>query len=83
MTTMTQDANHRYRELVGRNIVRGREAAEPPISQNRFAIALGIDRRHLSRWERGVVLPSPLHLERIAEALGQPLAYFVTDHDEE
>lgn len=81
MTTLTQDANHRHRQLVGRNIVRARGEAE--ISQNRLATLLGIDRRHVSRWETGVWLPNAAHLESIAEALGQPLAYFVTDHDEE
>ena len=78
---MTQDANHRYRQLVGRNIVRGRGEIE--MSQNRLAIALGIDRRQLSVWERGRKLPNAAHLGHIAEVLGQPLAYFVTDHDEE
>lgn len=64
--------------MVGRNIVLAREQQQ--ISQGELARRLGIDRRQLSEWERGVWEPSTRNLRRIAVALGRPLEWFLDSH---
>ena len=58
--------------LLGRNIANRRNALG--ITQAEFAEKLGMDTVTVSRFERGSHLPSLLRLERIADALGMPLA---------
>lgn len=67
--------------LIGRNIVVGRGLAG--ITQGQLARRMGIDRRQLSEWERGVCEPGLRSLRKVALALGQSLEFFVIDHDEE
>lgn len=58
--------------LLGRNIAARRNALG--LTQAEFAEKLGADTVTVSRFERGSHLPSLLRLERIADALGMPLA---------
>ena len=46
--------------------------------QKQLAAAVHVEPMTVSRWERGVNTPDLEMLERIAEALGQPLTFFVT-----
>jgi transcriptional regulator with XRE-family HTH domain len=66
-----------FREMVGRNIVRAREAIG--LTQAELAAAIAIDRRQVSRWERGRVEPSHASLQRVADLTGQPFGYFYTE----
>ena len=74
MPAATATAMNDFRETVGRNIVLARTERE--LSQNRLAQVLKIDRRQLSSWERGVVEPNHVNLQRVATALGKPFSYF-------
>ena len=47
-----------------------RRKADPRISQERLALAVGITRRHMIRIENGEHRPSPDLRDRIAEVLG-------------
>lgn len=58
--------------LLGRNIADRRRALG--LTQAEFAERLGADTVTISRFERGSHLPSLLRLEKIANALGLPLA---------
>ena len=70
----TEMSDQDFREMVGRNIVRAREAVG--LSQVELAAELGVDRRQVSRWERGRVEPSHTNLQRIADRTGQTFGYF-------
>ena len=67
--------------LVGRNIVLARRL-DGDISQPVLAKRLGIDRRQLSEWERGIWEPSPRNLRKIALATGRSMEFFYERHDE-
>lgn len=58
--------------LLGRNVMKRRKALG--LTQAEFAEKIGADIVTVSRFERGSNLPSLLRLERIANALGVPLA---------
>lgn len=47
-----------------------RRKADPRISQERLALAVGITRRHMIRIENGEHRPAPELRDRIAEVLG-------------
>lgn len=49
---------------------KARKQAEPRISQERLALAVGITRRHMIRIENGEHRPSPELRDRIADVLG-------------
>lgn len=70
-TTLTQ--------LVGHNIRLARESAG--LSQEVLAHKIGLDRRHISRWERGVVRPSDRNLGLLADALGVGVPWLHGEHD--
>lgn len=65
--------------LIGHNIVLAR--THLGISQGELARRLGIDRRQLSEWERGVWEPTTRNLRRIGVALGRPVEWFLDPHD--
>lgn len=69
-----------FKELVGRNIVFGRRLAG--VSQQQLAERLIMDRRDLSKWETGHRQPNEANLRRVADALGQPVAFFFTPHED-
>lgn len=58
--------------LLGRNVMERRKTLG--LTQAEFAERIGADIVTVSRFERGSNLPSLLRLERIANALGMPLA---------
>jgi transcriptional regulator with XRE-family HTH domain len=67
--------------LVGRNIANARE--QRGWSQIELATASGVtDAQRVSKWERGVYMPSTDALTGLAAALGKDLAWFFTDHAE-
>lgn len=49
---------------------KARKRANPRISQERLALAVGITRRHMIRIENGEHRPSPELRDRIADVLG-------------
>lgn len=65
--------------IVAANVRTARDAAD--LTQRELGQALDVDPMYVSRWERGVVMPSPQNLVRLATALGRDLAWFYTDHE--
>lgn len=65
--------------LVGGNIASAREALR--WSQVELARQIGVsDPQRVSKWERGIYMPSTDALTGLASALGKDLAWFFTDH---
>jgi transcriptional regulator with XRE-family HTH domain len=66
--------------LVGRNIATARE--DKGWSQVELANRSGVnDAQRVSKWERGIYMPSTDALTGLASALGKDLGWFFTDHD--
>lgn len=61
-------------KLLGARIRRARKLAE--LSHDQLGVAVGSGRQHLIRLEQGLHRPKDDLLGRIAEATGQPLAFF-------
>jgi len=59
----------------------------PPPPQERLGIQVGIDpasaSARMNRYEQGTRIPTPALVERIADELGLPAAYFYAVKDEE
>jgi transcriptional regulator with XRE-family HTH domain len=65
-------------EEIGRRIAQAREEAS--LSQRELAEKIGVaDAQSISRYERGVTEVRTRRLEKIAEATGKPLNYFVME----
>jgi len=64
----------KWMDFVGGRIKAARVEAE--ITQEQLAERTGIPQSHISRLEAAKHSPSRVTLERIAEALGRPLAFF-------
>jgi transcriptional regulator with XRE-family HTH domain len=63
-------------EEIGRRIAEARE--EAGLSQRELAEKIGVaDAQSVSRYERGITEVKTRRLERIAEATGKPLSFFV------
>lgn len=69
------------RERVGRQIRKARKGAG--LSHDRLACKVGTSRHHLIRIEKGMHLPRPDLLAKIAEATGKPESFFTSDDDDE
>jgi transcriptional regulator with XRE-family HTH domain len=68
--------------ILARNIRIAREAKD--WTQRELASRVnGLDSLAVSRWERAVSVPRQENLQALAEATGQPLAWFYTDHSEQ
>lgn len=67
------------RQLLSRNIRLARHRAQPFIAQHKLADRLGVDRRVANRWENGHP-PRLRTVAKIGALLGQPLAFFLTEH---
>lgn len=65
MRTVVSDSR---RGTIGLAIKRRRESLG--LSQEAAAAKAGIEQTNWARWERGAYRPTPVSLERIAEALG-------------
>lgn len=63
-----------FAQTVGRLIARRRAALE--ITQEQLSIALDVDPMTISRFERGVTLPSLLTVRRLADVFGISMAEF-------
>lgn len=68
-----------FADLIGHNIRLARKDAD--LSQLDLAHRIGVDRRHVSRWERGERRPTEASLERLADALRVPKLWFYGEHD--
>jgi transcriptional regulator with XRE-family HTH domain len=66
-----------YRVRVGERIRRERFQAN--LTQSQLARMLEIEATAVSRWERGLVMPSPTSLEKLEKALGVPAETFLRD----
>lgn len=67
-------------QIVGHNIRLAREHAG--LSQEELTRRIGHqDRRHLSRWERGLRLPTEPNLRRLAAELDVAILWFYGEHD--
>jgi transcriptional regulator with XRE-family HTH domain len=71
-------------EEIGRRIAQARE--EAGLSQRELAEKIGVaDAQSVSRYERGITEVKTKRIEKIAEATGKPLSFFIQlmDEDEE
>lgn len=75
MTTATRTLS----ELVAHRVIKARLAAG--LTQAQLADLLGVTQAALSYWEHGGRKIGLDELERIADALGLSLTYFVENHD--
>jgi transcriptional regulator with XRE-family HTH domain len=67
-------------EEIGRRIAQARE--EAGLSQRELAEKIGVaDAQSVSRYERGITEVKTRRLEKIAEATGKPLSFFVHTAD--
>lgn len=74
----SQETRH-IKAIVGENIRFARD--EKGMTQRALAVAVdGMESMSVSRWERGVVMPSTASLLRLAEVLGRDVSWFYTDH---
>jgi transcriptional regulator with XRE-family HTH domain len=64
------------RRSVGRRLARLRRSRK--WTQQRVAAAIGVDRGTISRWERGVILPSVDRLGALSRLFEIPFADFFT-----
>jgi transcriptional regulator with XRE-family HTH domain len=80
---MSSQATRQIRHIVGENIRTARLAAG--LTQHQLAVALGAfsGGHGVSRWERGLVLPSPATFARLADVLGRGISWFYIDHERE
>jgi PAS domain S-box-containing protein len=74
-------AAERYRRLFGRRLRRARRTAD--LTQAQLAELAGVSQRDISRYEHGHHMPRAAHHAALADALGLPLAWFLTDEEEE
>jgi transcriptional regulator with XRE-family HTH domain len=66
-----------YRRRVGARIRRERSRAG--LTQSQLARILEVEATAVSRWERGLVMPSPTSLHNLEQALGVPAETFLRD----
>lgn len=64
---------------IAEKIRNSRKTMRPKVSQERLAEALNVDPMVISRWERGVNLPSYENLTALADFFSQPISYFLDD----
>lgn len=77
---MTNQAPGNLKATVAGNIRAARDVAG--LRQRDLAERLDVDPMLVSKWERGVHTPGAKHFAALALALGQPIAWFYTDHEE-
>lgn len=76
---MPRHETRHIRTIVGDNVKAAREAAG--LTQRQLAERLDIDAMSVSRWERGVVLPSVESVASLAQVLERADGWFYVDHD--
>jgi transcriptional regulator with XRE-family HTH domain len=80
---MSSQGTRQIKTIVGDNIRFARD--ESGLTQQALAQALGAlaGGAAVSRWERGLVLPSPTTFARLADVLGRDISWFYIDHEKE
>lgn len=77
---MSSQATGHLRSIVGANIAAGRKRRK--LSQRQLGgLVNGVDAATVSRWERGVVMPSTANLVTLAEVFEVDPSWFHVDHD--
>lgn len=71
------EAVAKQNEALGKRIKQARDGKR--WKQKELAAAVNVEPVTVSRWERGVNMPDLGKLERIAEATGRPLTFFVQE----
>lgn len=78
---MSSQETRQIKSIVGENIRSARD--EKGMTQRALADAVnGLDSVAVSRWERGVVMPSMVSLVRLAEVLERDVSWFYVDRAE-
>jgi transcriptional regulator with XRE-family HTH domain len=78
---MPSQAASSFATTVGQNVKLARDLRG--LTQRQLANAIDADANLVSKWERSWHRPSEENLVALAEALGQPIAWFYTDHSSE
>jgi transcriptional regulator with XRE-family HTH domain len=78
---MTSQAANQIVATIGRNIRAARLASRDYDTQRKLAIAMEVDMRAVSRWEKGGITPSGRNLAKLAQLLERDPGWFYTDHD--
>lgn len=76
---MSSQARPQIVSTVAANIRAARDAKN--LTQRELGVMLGVDAMYVSRWERGVVMPSPPNVEALADALGVSVAFLYSPTD--
>ena len=66
------------RQRLGKNLRRLR--LEKKLGQEKFALEYGFDRTYISGIERGVRNPTIVIVQKLADALGVPIAVLLAEH---
>ena len=66
------------RQRLGKNLRRLR--LEKGLGQEKFALEYGFDRTYISGIERGVRNPTIVIVQKLADALGVPIAVLLAEH---
>lgn len=66
------------RQRLGKNLRRLR--LEKRLGQEKFALEYGFDRTYISGIERGVRNPTVVIVQKLADALGVPIALLFAEH---
>jgi transcriptional regulator with XRE-family HTH domain len=78
MVTMSPNPKHRKRSI-GRNVRHVRIALG--LTQIEFAEWIGVSNTRVSHWERGHNVPSPSHMEKIAQLSGVSVGWLMDEHE--
>lgn len=79
MHDMSSQENKQIASRVARNI----RIARGDQSQREFAKALDVDPTYVSRWERGLVMPTYSRIESLAKTTERPVEWFFADNSSE
>lgn len=75
---MTGQASGHLRGTIAANIVTAMDALE--LSAAELSRQTGFHERAIRRWQKGGASPSLDNIQRLSEALRQPVEWFYTDH---
>ncbi|MEJ7784741.1 MAG: helix-turn-helix transcriptional regulator [Solirubrobacteraceae bacterium] len=78
---MPSQAPRHIKSIIGSNIKAAREAKN--LTQRGLGQAMNVDPQYVSRWERGVVLPSPGNVQTLIAHLSIDMGWLYTDHEPE
>lgn len=71
---LMEPTTSRHNRIYGAHVTRARQLAS--LSKNAFAKLMEVDRKTVTRWEKGTQEPRPSTRQLIADRLNQPLAAF-------